>query len=154
MGMMMMVMVIMKMLIFMIYKTLFKIEFTYVSHYGSKNVTPRRMLKKCFLIAQMNRQINSFQNMQNMQRAQLVNPEGHKTTNWVFRLFSYFYSNRVRSCAINLTLTTLIDKVIPLVDVGFGGFWTMSAQSLNMNYCKADCISDNTNFFCLTLCLV
>ena len=29
----------------------------------AKNVTPRRMLKKYFLIAQMNRQINSFQNM-------------------------------------------------------------------------------------------
>jgi len=34
-----------------------------LSHSVSKNVTPRRMLKKCYLIAQMNRQINSFQNM-------------------------------------------------------------------------------------------
>ena len=34
-----------------------KIEFTYASHCVSKNMTPRRMLKKCFLIAQMNPQI-------------------------------------------------------------------------------------------------
>ena len=67
-------------------------------------------------------------------------------TNWVFRLFSYFYSNRVRSYANNLTLITLIDKVIPSVDVGLGGFGTMSNQGLNMNYCKADCTSDNTKF--------
>ena len=66
--------------------------------------------------------------------AQLVKPEGHKTTNWMFRLFSYFlYSNRVRSCANNLTLITLIDKVIPSVDVGLGAFWTMSTQGLNMS---------------------
>ena len=33
-----------------------KIEFTYASHCVSKNMTPHRMLKKCLLIAQMNRQ--------------------------------------------------------------------------------------------------
>ena len=38
-----------------------KINFTYESDCVSKNVTPRRMLKKSFLITQMNRQNNSFQ---------------------------------------------------------------------------------------------
>ena len=63
----------------------------------------------------------------------VVKPEGHKTTNWVFRLFSYFYSNRVRSCANNLTLIKLIKKAVPSVDVGLGAFWIMSAQGLNMS---------------------
>ena len=40
-----------------------KIEFSYASHCVSNKVTPRRMLKKYFLVAQMNRQIKSFQNM-------------------------------------------------------------------------------------------
>ena len=40
-----------------------KIQLTFASDCVSKNVTPRRMLKNCFLIAQMNRQINSFQNI-------------------------------------------------------------------------------------------
>ena len=43
-----------------------KIKFTYASDCVSKNVTPRRMLKKCSLIAQINRQINSFQKMYDM----------------------------------------------------------------------------------------
>ena len=38
-----------------------KIEFTYASHCVSKNMTPRRMLKKCFRISQMNRQIQMYQ---------------------------------------------------------------------------------------------
>ena len=44
-----------------------KIEFTYVSHCVSKNLTPRRMLKKTsFLIAQIIGWNNSFQNMYDM----------------------------------------------------------------------------------------
>ena len=43
-----------------------KIEFTYVSHCVSKNLTPRRMLKKDLLIAKINRWNNSFQNMYDM----------------------------------------------------------------------------------------
>ena len=43
-----------------------KIEFTYASHCVSKNLTPRRMLKKCFLIAKIIRWNKSFQNMYDM----------------------------------------------------------------------------------------
>ena len=57
----------------------------------------------------------------------------------------------MRSCANNLTLITFIDKVIPSVDVGLGGFWTMSAQGLNMNFCKADCISDTAKLVLICL---
>ena len=59
----MMMMVVVVVVFFTIIMTQFKIGFTYASHCVSKNVTPRRMLKKCFLISQMNRQITSFQNM-------------------------------------------------------------------------------------------
>ena len=38
-----------------------KINFTCESDCVSKNVTPRRMLKKCFRISQMNRQIQIYQ---------------------------------------------------------------------------------------------
>ena len=44
-----------------------KIEFTYASHCVSKNLTPRRMLKTSFLIAQIMGWNNSFQNMYDMQ---------------------------------------------------------------------------------------
>ena len=43
-----------------------KIEFTYASHCVGKNLTPSRMLKKYFLIAQIVRWNNSFQNMYDM----------------------------------------------------------------------------------------
>ena len=43
-----------------------KIEFTYASHCVGKNLTPRRMLKNSFLIAQIIRWNNSFQNMYDM----------------------------------------------------------------------------------------
>ena len=49
-----------------LHKTQCKIEFTYASHCVNKNVTPPRMLKKCFLIAKIKRWNNSFQNMYNM----------------------------------------------------------------------------------------
>ena len=42
------------------------IEFTNASNRVSKNVTPRRMLKKCFLVAKINRWNNSFHNMYDM----------------------------------------------------------------------------------------
>ena len=45
------------------HKTQCKIEFTYASHSVSKNLTLRRMLKNSFLIAQIIRWNNSFQNM-------------------------------------------------------------------------------------------
>ena len=44
-------------------KTQCKIKFTYASHCISKNLTPRRMLKKSLLIAKINNWNNSFQNM-------------------------------------------------------------------------------------------
>ena len=43
-----------------------KIEFTYASHCVSKNLTPRRVLKTSFLIAQIIGWNNSFQNMYDM----------------------------------------------------------------------------------------
>ena len=52
-----MMMVVVVVVLITIIMTQFKIGFTYASHCVSKNVTPRRMLKKCFLIAQMNPQI-------------------------------------------------------------------------------------------------
>ena len=55
-----------------LFRTQCKIEFTDASHCVSKNVTPRRMLKNCFfLIAQINRQNNSFQNMYDMLQAKV-----------------------------------------------------------------------------------
>ena len=57
-------------------KTQCKIEFTYASHCVSKNVTPRRMLKKCFLIAKINRWNNSFQNMFDILKARVVRLAG------------------------------------------------------------------------------
>ena len=48
------------------HKTQCKIEFTYASHSVSKNLTLRRMLKNSFLIAQIIRWNNSFQNMYDM----------------------------------------------------------------------------------------
>ena len=47
-------------------RTQCKIEFTYASHCVSKNLTPRRMLKNSFLIAQIICLNNSFQNMYEM----------------------------------------------------------------------------------------
>ena len=47
-------------------KTQCKIEFTYASHCVSKNLTPRRMLKTSFLIAQIIGWNNSFQNIYDM----------------------------------------------------------------------------------------
>ena len=49
-----------------------KIEFTYASHCVSKNLTPRRMLKTSFLIAQISRWNNSFQNMYDMLCAKMT----------------------------------------------------------------------------------
>ena len=43
-----------------------KIEFTYASRCVNKNLRPRRMLKKCLLIAKINWWSNSFQNMYDM----------------------------------------------------------------------------------------
>ena len=37
--------------------------YSYASHCVSKNLTPRRMLKKRFLAAKINRRNNSFQDM-------------------------------------------------------------------------------------------
>ena len=51
------------------HKTQCKIEFTYASHSVSKNLTLRRMLKNSFLIAQIIRWNNSFQNMYDMIKA-------------------------------------------------------------------------------------
>ena len=48
-----------------------KIELTYTSHCVSKNLTPRRMLKKCFLIAKINHWNNSFRNMYDMPQAKI-----------------------------------------------------------------------------------
>ena len=50
----------------MIIMTQCKIEFTYASHCASKNLTPRRMLKTSFLIAQIIGLNNSSQNMYDM----------------------------------------------------------------------------------------
>ena len=52
-------------------KTQCKIEFTYAPHCVCKTVTPRRMLKKCFLIAKIKRWNNSFQNMYDMLSAKV-----------------------------------------------------------------------------------
>ena len=43
-----------------------KIEFTYASHCVTKNLTPRRMLKKGLLIGKINRWNISFHNMYDM----------------------------------------------------------------------------------------
>ena len=51
------------------YKMQCKIEFLYASHCVSKNLTPRRMLKTSFLIAQIIGWNNSFQNMYDMLKA-------------------------------------------------------------------------------------
>ena len=56
-----------------------KIEFTYASHCISKNLTPRKMLKKDLSTAKINRWNNSFQNMYDMLYA--------KWTIWPGKLF-------------------------------------------------------------------